>query len=348
MVPNYIRLKEILKEEIKNKFKKGDLFYSQNEIMDKYGYSYVTVIKALEELQKEGYIYRIKGKGTYISNVKIEKSEIKNIGIVFSDILSFENLSVREMIKGIEEGANGENVHFIFFPLQGRTISGEKSFLFRNAIEKRELSGIIIGDFIEKNDLFFIKESGIPVVLLFNSYEDIDVVSVLPDFEFLGEKVTEELIESGYKRIGLIIGPLSEAKKLGAISVSVLFSKGYKKSLERKGLNYDNELIKETHYRPDEGEKCMKELLSLDNPPDAVIIIDEDMAKRAKEVNQGRVYIKDSHIFSFSDREAGKKAMEILKKLMNGEVIFNNRIVIPYFETDNENKFETRFEKKVV
>jgi len=348
MLPNYIRLKEILKEEIEAKYKKGDLFYSQNEIMDKYGYSYVTVIRALEELQKEGYIYRVRGKGTYVSNINIEKRDIKNIGIVVSDILSFENPGIRNIINGIEEEAKGENVHFTFFPLQGRTISGEKGFLFRSTIEKRELSGIIICDFIEKSDLYFIKETGVPVVLSCNSYEDIDVVSILPDFEFLGKKITEGLIESGYKRIGLIIGPLSEAKKLGAISVSVLFSKGYRNALERKSLNYDEALIKETHYYPDEGERCMKELLSLDKPPDAVIILDEVMAKRAKAVNHGRVYIKDSHIFGFSEKEIGKKAMEVLKKLMAGEIIFNNRIIIPYFETYNENRFETQFEKRVV
>lgn len=348
MVPNYVRLKEILKEEIEKKFKKGDLFYSQNEIMDKFGYSYVTVIRALEELQKEGYIYRVKGKGTYVANTKIDKKEIKNIGVVFSDIRSFENQGIREMIRGFEEEAKDENFHFIFFPLQGRTISGEKGLLFRKAIENRELSGIIIGDFIEKSDLYFIKESGIPVVLSCNSYEDVDVVSVLPDFEYLGEKVTEELIENGYRRIGLILGPLSEAKKLGAISLSVLFLKGYRRALERNKLNYDENLIKESHYQPEEGEKCMKELLSLDEPPEAVIILDETMSKEAEKINEKRVYIKDSHIFSVSDREIGKKVMEILKRLMKGEIIFNTRITVPYLKTNNEKKFETRFEKEVI
>lgn len=67
----YARLKNLLLEKIvSGDYAPGDRFFSQNELMKKYGLSFSTVMRALEELVREGYLVRHQGKGTFVERVK--------------------------------------------------------------------------------------------------------------------------------------------------------------------------------------------------------------------------------------------------------------------------------------
>lgn len=67
----YMRLKNLLLEKIvSGEYAPGDRFFSQNELMKKYGLSFSTVMRALEELVREGYLVRHQGKGTFVERVK--------------------------------------------------------------------------------------------------------------------------------------------------------------------------------------------------------------------------------------------------------------------------------------
>lgn len=70
---------KIIESEIKEKIttgvlKSGDLVQSENELKEVYSVSRMTVRQALNNLVNDGYLYRQKGKGTFISQTKIEKS----------------------------------------------------------------------------------------------------------------------------------------------------------------------------------------------------------------------------------------------------------------------------------
>lgn len=68
ILPLYFQLKEIIKDDIRNKkWKVGELIPSENKLSEAYGVSVGTVKKTLSELAAEGLVYRRKGKGTYIT-----------------------------------------------------------------------------------------------------------------------------------------------------------------------------------------------------------------------------------------------------------------------------------------
>ena len=337
MGPNYIKLKKVLEKEIKEKFKPSDLFYSQNYLMKKFKYSTVTVINALKELEREGYIYRIQGKGTFVSSLvereisarESEREEVKNIGIVFRNVNYITHPYIKKVIEGIEVYGMENNYHFFFYPLGGRTITGENGSLFFKAIENRELDGIIMFDFINRRDLNFIIEKNIPVVCVGHYYKGVDIPAILTDEERIAEQITEELILNGHKRIGVITGPVSQAILIGAISSSLLFLEGYKEALKKYNIEYEKDLIKESDF---EGEKILdlvNNLISIENPPDAIILIDEAMAKEIKSFLGKDIFIK-SIKFSYIGEDIGKKAIETLEKIIRKEEILDNRIVIPF------------------
>lgn len=81
MLPKYEQIKQDLLSEIKNHtFIPGDKFYSEADIKRRYSVSSITAVKALNELTSAGYLYRIQGKGTFVSKSKVSQS------VKFSDI----------------------------------------------------------------------------------------------------------------------------------------------------------------------------------------------------------------------------------------------------------------------
>lgn len=73
-VPLYIQLFDILKENIDSgKWPVNHKLPSENELGEAYSVSRITVRKALEKLESGGYLYRKRGKGTFVTTPPIEQ-----------------------------------------------------------------------------------------------------------------------------------------------------------------------------------------------------------------------------------------------------------------------------------
>ena len=119
-VPLYLQLKNYLKSSIEyGELKPGDQIPSESELQDLYSLSRVTIRNAISELVKEGYIVKIQGKGTFVSQaVNSEKSNsIKSFsklcrmqgGVPSSDVL------FADMVNG-----NDEDCDFFSLPHHSR------------------------------------------------------------------------------------------------------------------------------------------------------------------------------------------------------------------------------------
>lgn len=67
--PLYNQLVDLLKEKIEMEMEANDMLPSERELTSRYGLSRTTVRLALQELEKQGYIYRQHGKGTFVSDL---------------------------------------------------------------------------------------------------------------------------------------------------------------------------------------------------------------------------------------------------------------------------------------
>ena len=71
-VPMYFQLKNIILQKInEDELKPGELLPTETQFGDMYNLSRTTVRQAIIELVTEGYLYRVKGKGTYVAKPKI-------------------------------------------------------------------------------------------------------------------------------------------------------------------------------------------------------------------------------------------------------------------------------------
>ena len=72
--PYYRWLAETLREEIaQGVYKPGDALPTEHELMRRYNLSSTTVRRAVQDLVREGLIYRRAGKGTFVKRSKIEE-----------------------------------------------------------------------------------------------------------------------------------------------------------------------------------------------------------------------------------------------------------------------------------
>ena len=79
-VPLYYQLKSLLLQEIKNgSYPPGSMIPTELEISNMFEISRSTVQKAIIELVSEGYLYRVKSKGTFVSTPKIEHHLLSSV-----------------------------------------------------------------------------------------------------------------------------------------------------------------------------------------------------------------------------------------------------------------------------
>jgi GntR family transcriptional regulator len=134
--PLYLQLMNILIKKIEKDYEENEQILSEREICDKYDVSRTTVRQAMDELEKEGYIYKVHGKGTFVSPKKLNQDlisfysfteEMKKIGKnPSSEVTGFEIIQASDKIASkfkMESGdllfkisriRKADNIHMIY------------------------------------------------------------------------------------------------------------------------------------------------------------------------------------------------------------------------------------------
>ncbi|MBZ2175518.1 GntR family transcriptional regulator [Schnuerera sp. xch1] len=108
-IPLYYQLMDIIIEMIdEGNLEEDDQLPSERELCEIYDVSRSTVRQAIQELEKEGYIYKVHGKGTFVSKEKFKQDllefysfteEMKKIGkIPSSKVLDFDIVEANDEI----------------------------------------------------------------------------------------------------------------------------------------------------------------------------------------------------------------------------------------------------------
>lgn len=112
-VPKYQRIQNDLRQQIiSGKFENGDKFYTEAELTKLYNVSSITVIRAVNELVKDGYLIRQQGKGTFVSRSRkgrlVEFSDIEVFPLETETVtvLSCEKGNAPEFLEKLELGTH--------------------------------------------------------------------------------------------------------------------------------------------------------------------------------------------------------------------------------------------------
>lgn len=269
-IPEYLRIAEILRNDIAANYRCGEKYPSQNELIRRHKVSYCTISKALAELVEEGLIRRERGSGTFVNTPHRNDSStapqhLNTIGILLNNHQDSEySPFMADVGKYLIKSANQAGYIVQFLPSKLLAPA-----LWNRFWKQPTVAGLICfnPNSMEPQE-FFQLTSQLPTVfsekldqdhhLDHYSYCDFDIEAGIR----LG---VEHLLANGRRRIALILGSTRRhplyARRLAS----------YKQTLERANIPCDPELIFEADFFTSAaGAEAMSKLLEA--KPDAVLI----------------------------------------------------------------------------
>ena len=184
-------------QELKNKiytgvYEKDMQLPTELELSETYGVSRITSKRALVELENEGLIYRLRGKGSFVKGDEKTSHKRPNDTILF--IMPFaQNEGFGNYAEGILEAFKDSDYRLQMQP-------HEWLFTGNDYTLKDDYAGILyypINTEISLNFLYKCQKQDIPVVLIDKSIEKIKYDSVVADNESGGKVSTEHLLKQG-------------------------------------------------------------------------------------------------------------------------------------------------------
>jgi GntR family transcriptional regulator of arabinose operon len=203
--PKYEQVKLSLRDIIQTqRLKPGDQIMSLAEIMAQYNVSKVTAVRALVELEAEGFVTREQGRGTFVSNPAGRRTANATSAAVAVVLPTFTNPFYAELLAGIEStlsraGITAEVASTDF------DVDREYEILAR-IVRERRCTGAIIAPWI--NSEHRLEEFLDQLPLIFVDYCPPAILShsrlVRGDNYRGAYEAARHLIEFGHRRIGMV------------------------------------------------------------------------------------------------------------------------------------------------
>ena len=241
---------------------------SQRDIAKKLGVNVSTVSRALRGLDGVSpdvrqRIEQFAAENGYRPNpfaASLRYDTTKTIGIVVPDVAYNHNAQI---LKCIEADARKNGYMCI---ITDSDESQENEAYCLELLENMHVEGIIICPSQETTDfshLLRLKEAHMPIVF-FDRAPDIGISSVVINDAVSARQATNSLIEAGARRIAFLGGP-------NQFKQTVDRKHGYLEALRERGIPIHTELVKCHHISFNSGLSDTLELLSLPEPPDAIL-----------------------------------------------------------------------------
>ncbi len=183
--------------------KNGDKLPSEHMLQKKFGYSRQTVRTALDVLEHEGLISRVRGSGTFVSyETGISKSGRQHIGLIMS---YFADYMFPQVYEGIESVMHDRGIE-IDVTVTRNNLNDEAVYLER--FLNSNVCGLIVegtrSTFPNPNIRYYkeLLNRGIPIIFIHNHYSNLECSSVEMADARCSYELTEQLIENGHERIG--------------------------------------------------------------------------------------------------------------------------------------------------
>ena len=192
----------------------------------------------------------------------------KTIALIIPDL---GNPHFCEYATGIEEAARASGYHFL---LSSTTMNDEYAVEIFKDLARRRFDGLIIASsFILESEeaqstLAQIRKRGLPIVEMDENY---GVDSVAADYREASREVMAYLLSLGHRRIGLIYG-------VGGHQLGQDRLEPYLEALTAANLPIERDLIAECGPTIEDGYQASLKLLKLDDPPTALIAINDLLA----------------------------------------------------------------------
>ncbi len=239
-VPLHVQVRKRLVREI-SRMRVGERLPAERRLSEEFKVDRVTVRRAMADLEKEGYVIRHQGRGTFVQKtIRVGAGgtrQTRLIGFVVPDVAMVHNALV---LKGVEEQATREGCEVLVCNSVLDT-QREKGILER--LSGYDLAGIIACPFF--TDVFDpeyaellrrIQAQGKRLVLMDTYVPTVETPVVRTDRVHMGYIATEHLIMLGHRRICYVSTGRHDPSGQGNLM-------GYRRALEDYEIEFDESLV---------------------------------------------------------------------------------------------------------
>lgn len=194
------------------------------------------------------------------------------IGLVMpsSTDVVFQNPFFPTVLTGLSEGAHSKQyaLHMTTGKTEDEIFDGVVAMVQGGRVD----GVVLLYSKVEDRVIAYLRERDFPFVVIGKPFKDDENISYVDNDNFkAGKEVTEHLIQLGHDRIGFIGGNLD-------LVVTVERLLGYEKALRNSGISLVDDYIVNDEFLRESGQDAVKELLSLEKPPTAMVVADDLMA----------------------------------------------------------------------
>jgi GntR family transcriptional regulator, arabinose operon transcriptional repressor len=336
--PKYIQVKqEILSWVHTGSLKPGDLMPSENEVTERFGVSRQTVRQAFGELEGEGWLKRIQGKGTYVSEPEalIAGSPLKTVGLITTYISDY---IFPHIVRGAEAALRSRGYRLL---LSSTDNDKERERESLEMMLSQPLDGLIIEPTrsAEGNPnlsyYLSLDYRNIPYVMINERYPELDAPCLKSDDRSGGFAAARHLLELGHQRIAgfFKMDDLQGVNRL----------KGFMQAHRERGLSIQPELV--VQYTTEEKwtkprDEALRMLAGETGRPTAFVCYNDELAVQLMEViRQAGLYVpEDLSLVGFDDSslatatetkltsvthpksDMGNDAVELLLNMIGGKL----------------------------
>jgi DNA-binding LacI/PurR family transcriptional regulator len=246
--------------------------------------------KVLTAFEKHDYVYNAIAGG-------LTKKRSATLGLIIPTIT---NPVFAIFTKGIQDAAKNRGYSIL---LGNTDYSYDSELKLVTLFHEKRVDGMIFtGAPGNEKSIEFMKRLKIPYLITWEKIADKSTYFVTFDNVKTGRVVTDYLISLGHRRIGMVAGRFSETGRAYKRWL------GYKQSLERHAIPYDEKLVIENEYTVIAGKEAMARLLGIPDSPTAVFCGNDILAFGAMAAvrEAGCRVGTDVSIVGFDDLEASE------------------------------------------
>ncbi|WP_376795788.1 LacI family DNA-binding transcriptional regulator [Thermogemmatispora sp.] len=198
------------------------------------------------------------------------------IGLLITNI---QNPFFTALVRGVEDVAH-ERGYSVILCNSDENPQKERQYIEVLCAE-RVAGAIVVPTREHQPAISLFHKHHIPVVAVDRRVKDEAIDAVLVDNVRGAREAVLHLIANGYRRIGIITGPLSTTTGRERLE-------GYRRALEESGLPYDPHLVRTGPFKENTGRILTRELLDLEEPPTALFLGNNLIALGALDMLQER------------------------------------------------------------
>ena len=296
----YYQLKEILQNHIcRNRLKIGDKLPSIRHLIKLHKVSLPVVRQAFIELEKDGIIEIIQGKGCFIRKLPSKKQTDSILFLLCKKRL--DDLYYSKVFSGVEEACSLNKSNLVY-----STIHESDKFKIEEAINRSSPNGIILSGIMDATTVTHLKTLCIPFVLagdMPNSeISPNEYINVTNDNIAGAEVATKYLLDLGHRNILFINGP--EKKHIVWKKRRI----GFEKTIKKFNGSVNSRIFNCTNDSASDAINTLNKTFDFNNLPTAIFAASDGFAQGIYLfLNRHKISIpNDISVIGFDDIDLSK------------------------------------------